>query len=84
MNLGVEAAGWAGSALVLAAYLLVTIKRLSPESAVFQAMNMAGGVGLTVNAIWHGAMTPAFLDAAWALIGLAALVRLYWTKRASS
>lgn len=80
----VELAGWAGSALVLGAYLLVSMARLSAQSVAFQWMNVIGAIGLTINSLWHGAIPPAALDAAWALVGAVALARIAAGARRAS
>ena len=76
MTIAIEAIGWLGSALCLAAYLLTSLGRLSGQSAVYQGMNFIGGATLAVNVIWHGAYPAALLEVCWALIGLVALIRL--------
>ena len=38
----VEIAGWAGAALILGAYLLLSMGRLTGQSALYQGMNVVG------------------------------------------
>ena len=77
----VEAAGWVGAVLVLGAYLLVSIKRLAGDSALFQWMNMIGAAGLTMVSAWHAAWPAAWLDGAWTLVGLVALIGIWRARR---
>jgi hypothetical protein len=78
----VEVAGWAGAALILGAYLLVTIGRVTGQSAMFQAMNLAGAAGFVVNGWWHGALPSAALNVLWLLIAAFALWRIGRKARA--
>ena len=72
----VEVVGWAGAALILLAYLLLSMGRLTGQSVTYQAMNVAGAAGFIVNGWWHGAIPSAVLNVIWMLIGGVALVRL--------
>ena len=78
-----EALGWIGGALILAAYALVSVGRLSGKSVTFQGMNAVGAAGLTLNGWAHGAVPVAALDAAWCAIGVAALVGIAWRRRSA-
>lgn len=72
----IEAAGWTGAVLVLGAYVLVTLGRLSGQSAMFQAMNLVGAAGFVVNTWWHGAIPSMVLNIVWAGIGFVSLWRI--------
>jgi hypothetical protein len=74
--------GWAGALLILAAYLLLSMGRLTGQSALYQGMNVAGAAGFVVNGWWHRAVPSASLNVVWALIGGVALWRIW--KRGSS
>ncbi len=75
MKLLVEITGWAGALLVLGAYGLLTIKRVTPVSKSYRWLNVAGSAGLVVNAIWNGALPAAFLNVVWLAVTLYALAR---------
>ncbi|OQW45840.1 MAG: hypothetical protein A4S16_12685 [Proteobacteria bacterium SG_bin6] len=75
MTWAIEAIGWAGAATILAAYLLVSVGRLSGQSPAFQWMNVVGAAGFVVNSGWHGAIPSTALNVVWMLIGLATLAR---------
>ena len=68
--------GWAGALLILSAYLLLSMGRLSGQSAVYQGMNVVGAAGFVINGWWHGAVPSASLNVVWALIGAFALWRI--------
>lgn len=76
VGIAFETLGWTGSALCLGAYLLTSLGKLDGGSACYQWMNFLGGAALAMNVIWHGALPAAFLEICWALIGLAALIRI--------
>jgi hypothetical protein len=82
LELAVEAAGWTGAALILLAYLLLSMGRLTGQSRLYQWMNVVGAAGFTVNGWWHGALPSAALNVIWMLIGGVALWRI--AKRKSS
>lgn len=83
LEIAVELAGWAGAALILLGYLLITAGRLTGRSPVYQWMNVAGAAGFIVNGWWHGAVPSAALNVVWMLIGGVALWRIS-RKRGSS
>jgi hypothetical protein len=68
--------GWAGAALVLAAYALVSTKRLAGDGAVFQLMNIVGAVGLAWNSAASHAWPSVAINVAWVGIGAVAMFRL--------
>jgi hypothetical protein len=76
VQLGIEAAGWGGAVLILAAYLLLSAAKLSGQSLVYQCMNIVGAAGFALNGWWHGAMPSAVLNILWLLIGAAASLRI--------
>ena len=78
----VEIAGWAGAGLILAAYLLVSMGKLTGQSPLFQWMNLVGAAGFVVNSGYHGAIPSAALNVIWMLIGGISLWRIW--KRGSS
>jgi hypothetical protein len=79
----VEIAGWAGAVLILAAYVLVTLGRLTGQSPAFQWMNLVGAAGFVVNGWWHGALPSATLNVLWALFAAGALWTI-WQRKGSS
>jgi hypothetical protein len=80
----VEVAGWIGAALILLAYLMVTLGRLSGQSLAFQWMNLVGAAGFVINGWWHRALPSAALNLIWMLIAGVALWQLWKRKRSST
>jgi hypothetical protein len=73
MKIAVEVIGWAGAALLLGAYALLSAGKLRPESVVYQLMNVFGSAGFIVNSGWNGAYPSAAMNLIWIGIGLYAL-----------
>ncbi|MDB5670668.1 MAG: hypothetical protein JWO25_1627 [Alphaproteobacteria bacterium] len=67
--------------LILGAYLLVSMGRVTGRSALYQWMNVVGAAGFVVNGWWHRALPSASLNVIWILIGVVALWQM---KRAGS
>ena len=82
-QLAVEIVGWAGAALILFAYLLLSAGKLTGQSLVYQGMNIVGAAGFVINGWWHGAIPSAALNVLWLLIGAFASWRIM-KKRGSS
>ena len=76
VEIAVEIAGWAGAALILLAYLLLSAGRLTGQSLAYQGMNVVGAAGFVVNGWWHGALPSATLNILWLMIGLFASIQL--------
>lgn len=76
VEISVEAAGWIGAALILLAYLLLSLGRLTGRSAAYQLMNLAGAVGFVINGWWHRAIPNAAMNVVWAGIAIYSLIRL--------
>ena len=72
----VEISGWTGATLILLAYLLLSMGRLTGRSAAYQGMNVVGAAGFIVNGWWHGALPSASLNVIWMMIGAVALARI--------
>ncbi len=84
VEVAVEAAGWVGAALILGAYLLLSMGKVSGQSALYQGMNVAGAAGFIVNGWWHGALPSAVLNVIWMMIGGVALWRMVAKRRSST
>jgi hypothetical protein len=75
VTVAIEIAGWSGAGIMLVAYALVSLRRLSGDSNAFQIMNIAGAIGIALNSGSNGAWASAVLNVVWIAIGLAALAR---------
>ncbi|HEX8302769.1 CBU_0592 family membrane protein [Sphingomonas sp.] len=72
----IEAIGWTGAGLILAAYVMLSIGRLSGQSPLYQWMNVVGAGCFILNSGYNGAIPSAVLNIVWAGIGLYTLWRI--------
>ncbi|RSU60676.1 hypothetical protein DAH66_01555 [Sphingomonas koreensis] len=77
----VDIVGWAGAVLVLAAYGLVSTKRLDGDSIAYQTLNVAGAAGMLINTYVRGALPSAALNVIWIGVGIYVLARIVLRKR---
>ena len=76
----IDTLGWIGTALILLAYLLVSTKRVEGDSLLYQGLNITASILLVINTFFWHAYPSLFVNAAWILIGVAALGRK-WLSR---
>lgn len=74
MSLLMEAVGWLGAVLVLAAYALVSTGRADARSGLYQSLNIGGALGLVTNSAWNGAIPSAVVNVIWIGIGVYAVM----------
>ena len=82
IEFAVEAAGWIGAGLILLAYLLLSMGKVTGQSPLYQGMNIVGAAGFIINGWWHDALPSAVLNVIWMLIGGVTLWRI-WARRRS-
>jgi len=83
MAIIIEIVGWIGSAAVVAAYGLISMKKIQPTSSVYQMLNLVGSVGLILNTGYNRAYPSTFVNAVWSVIAVFALVRIFSTRTVS-
>ena len=62
MILIIDLMGWIGTALVLGAYILISLKILEGSSQTYQGMILVGCSLLGLNAIYYGSMPLAVVN----------------------
>ncbi|MDB5679981.1 hypothetical protein [Sphingomonas bacterium] len=72
----IETIGWSGMALILAAYILLSMGRMDGRSRAYQWINVVGAICFILNSGYNGAIPSATLNVAWAVIGLYTLWRV--------
>ena len=70
----IETVGWIGAALMLSAYLLLTVGRMTAQSALYKWMNALSAAGFIVNSGWNGAYPSASINVIWLAISLYGLL----------
>ncbi len=72
--------GWIGTILYLAAYALISAKKLEGDSWTYQGMNIVAGILLVVNTYYLRAYPSLGLNVVWIGIGLVTLGRKRFSK----
>jgi hypothetical protein len=72
--------GWLGVCLCTLGYLLLSIKKLTPESWGFQILNITGGLCLLITAVIADDTPNAVANLLWASIGFYALTKGWRTR----
>ncbi|MEV4090671.1 CBU_0592 family membrane protein [Streptosporangium saharense] len=75
MPLFVDLLGWISAAVMLYGYAMVSSSRMAGDGLPYQVINLVGSVALMVSATSHSAWPSAILNVAWAMIGVAAVIR---------
>jgi hypothetical protein len=74
MHFAIEVIGWAAAILMLSAYVLLTMGRLSARSHWYHWLNILSGAGFVLNSGWNGAYPSASINVVWVAIGLYGLL----------
>lgn len=81
MNILFQIVGWVGTFLILLAYLLISLKKMSADSKLYQLMNLLGAIGVGIN-VFHQQAWPALgLQISWGIIALIALIRMFLKRK---
>lgn len=64
--------GWVGGGAVAIAYVLVSVRRIAPDSTMFQVLNIVGAAMLGVACLYQDALPSAGLNLVWVAVGLRA------------
>lgn len=75
MNLLVDVLGWAGTAALLIAYIMVSSKKLEGDSVVYQLLNLGGSGLLIINSFFYGAFPSVGVNVVWIGIAILALLK---------
>lgn len=80
MEFLIQTLGWIGTGLVLFAYYLVSAKKISATSFLYQLMNLLGVIGVGIGVYHVHAWSALALQVVWGTIALASLVRIFNTR----
>jgi hypothetical protein len=69
VSLLVDVVGWLGAFLLLAAYALVSARKLEGDSFRYQVLNILGAIFLITNSFYYGAFPSVTVNVVW--IGIA-------------
>ena len=76
-----EVIGWIGSGFLIIAYVLVSSRKLNPESSGYQLINLSGAICLLAYAIYTSAYPFILVNFIWLIIGLTFFVKIYMNKK---
>jgi hypothetical protein len=76
VKIAVEIVGWIAAVLILTAYAMLSVGKLTGKSVSYQVMNIVGAAGFVVNTAYNGAIPSAVLNVIWVGIGIYALVKI--------
>lgn len=72
----IDICGWIGSVMVVTAYFLVSNGKVEAQTYTFQTINVFAALFVGVNAYHYGALPSFGINAVWALIAIAAMLRI--------
>lgn len=70
-----DLSGWIGGISVAVGYVFVTLHLIDPAGRAYQLLNIAGGVMLTVTALYRLAYPNMIINLVWIVFGVYALLR---------
>jgi hypothetical protein len=73
-NLLIDVTGWAGAIALLAAYGLVSARKLEGDSIRYQVLNLLGGGLLILNSFYYGAYPSVGVNVVWIAIAILTLL----------
>jgi hypothetical protein len=80
-SLLIDVMGWLGVAGLLAAYGLVSAKKLAGDSVIYQSLNLLGAGLLIANSFYYGAFPSVGINVIWVAIAIYTLVSSRFTRR---
>jgi len=81
VKLLIDVIGWIGALALVAAYAMVSTRRVDPGSWLYQGLNLTGAVGLMLNSVYYTAYPSTAVNVIWSVIAVAALWRLVSERR---
>ncbi len=76
--------GWFGATLLLIPYFLVSTGKVEGHSKYFQISNIMGGILLTANSYFYGALPSVLVNLVWIAIGVLTLSKLNLAKETNN
>ena len=80
IKLIIDILGWLGAIELIAAYGLISYKKVDADSAFFQWLNFTGSIFLIVNTYYYHAYPSAIVNVFWLFIAFFALVKIVRKK----
>ena len=83
MQLLVDILGYIGMVMLLIAFGLISMDKVTSKNVSYQWMNLIGGVFLMINTYYYGAFPSAVLNLVWLIIAFVYLYKIYQQNKAS-
>jgi hypothetical protein len=80
VGLLVELLGMLGAAVLIYAYAMLSMRRMSGDGLAYQLLNLGGAIALMINSAAHLAWPSALLNLIWCGIGVLAVRRMMVTR----
>lgn len=71
----VEIIGWIGSVLIVGAFALNALNKISSTSINYQLANLFGGICFILNTLEHKAYPSVFVNVVWVVIAITAILK---------
>ena len=75
LELFIELLGWSASILILGAYALNSLGKISVKSPRYIWANLIGGIFFIINTFYHSAYPSAALNVIWVAIAAVSLLK---------
>ena len=72
--------GWIGVACCTIGFLLLNTKTVKFDSWIYQGINVMGGTGLVISALYFHDMPNITSNSMWIIIALYGLLKPYWKR----
>ena len=82
-TIAIKVIGWAAAAIILGAYVLLSLGKLEARGYLYQWMNVVGAGGFIINSGYNGALPSAVLNVIWAAMGLFTLWSVWRARTAA-
>lgn len=80
-NIWMEIAGWAGSAMVVLAYAMLSMNKWKANDIIYQWTNFIGSSLLIAFTLYKRAFPPATVNTIWAIIALLSIIQIFKNKK---
>ncbi len=70
LEMVITATGWLGFICCSTAFLLLNTNKLTPDQLLYQVLNIIGGTGLTISAVYFNDIPNIAANAFWIIIAV--------------
>ncbi len=70
MEILIDIIGWTGSITLITAYLMISNKKIDPQTRLYQGLNVFASICLIINTGYYGAYPATVLNVVWVIVAL--------------